>query len=73
MFSNLREYQSFLELHCFNCKRYISWEDDPNGVCPIEDALSAWSISGCDFPEDKVVLNQLGNWECKGFEGEGAE
>lgn len=30
MFSNLGEYQGFLETNCERCKRYISWEDDPS-------------------------------------------
>ncbi len=70
MFSNLGEYQGFLETNCERCKRYISWEDDPSGVCPIEDALSNCSITGEGFPKDKVALNEHGCWECKGFEGE---
>ena len=73
MFSNLGEYQGFLEKNCERCKRYISWEDDPSGVCPIEDAFFNYSTTGEGFPKDKVALNEHGCWECKGFEGEGAE
>lgn len=68
MFSNFSEYQDFLEECCSNCKRYVPWEEAPDKTCPIEEALSTCAISGEGFPEEHVILNQRGEWECREFE-----
>lgn len=80
MFSNGTEYQMFLEMFCFKCKKYVDYEETApeRPVCQIEEKLALCSITGNeeDWPDEvEMKWKQTDGfkaqaWECSKFEKE---
>lgn len=62
LFSNGTEYQCFLEVNCFKCKKFVHFEDatEENPCCKVEESIGLASV-GVDeeFPWDKLIENGL--------------
>ena len=60
MFSNGTEYECFLENYCYQCRKFVWWEDatDENPVCPIEESIHEARFDGEKFPINNIKWNK---------------